>query len=82
MLKALSKVRTLEINPREEFTAAEMIKFKLAGSEGSSKLRDKVGAILGIGYGNVKTFVRRLNNYGVTREEFLEAVNNVTSGDS
>ena len=72
--KALSKVRTLEINPREEFTAAEMVALKLSGGEDSSRLRDKVGAALGIGYGNVKTFVRRLNNYGVTREEFLEAV--------
>ena len=80
--KALSKVRTLEINPREEFTAAEMIGFKLAGSANSSKLRDKVGAALGIGFGNVKTFVRRLNSYGVTREEFLEALRNVTPADS
>ena len=59
-----------------------MIRFKLAGGEDSSKLRDKVGAALGIGYGNVKTFVRRLNNYGVTRAEFLEALKNVTSSDS
>ena len=72
--KALSKVRTLEINPRAEFTAAEMVTFKLSGGADSSKLRDKVGAILGIGYGNVKTFVRRLNNYGITRAEFLEAL--------
>ena len=74
---ALAKVRTLEINPREEFTAAEMVALKLSGSEQSSKLRDKVGAALGIGYGNVKTFVRRLNNYGVTRAEFLTAIRNV-----
>jgi len=74
--RALSKVRTLEINPSEEFTAAEMIKFGLAGGANSSKLRDKIGAALGIGYGNVKTFVKRLNNYGVTRAEFIEAVNN------
>ena len=80
--KALSKVRTLEINPRKEFTAAEMIQFKLAGGEESSKLRDKIGAALGIGFGNVKTFVRRLNNYGVPREEFLEALKNVTPFDS
>lgn len=79
--KALSKVRTLEINPREEFTAAEMVEFKLAGGADSSKLRDKVGAALGIGYGNVKTFVRRLNNYGVTRAEFLEALKNISSED-
>ena len=75
--KALSKVRTLEINPREEFTAAEMVAFNLAGGTDSSKRRDKIGAALGIGYGNVKTFVRRLNNYGVTREEFLKAIVNL-----
>jgi len=80
--RALSKVRTLELNPREEFTAAEMVGLKLSGGADSSRLRDKVGAALGIGYGNVKTFVRRLNNYGVTREEFLEALKNVTPTDS
>lgn len=74
--RALSKVRTLELNPREEFTAAEMVGLKLAGSADSSKLRDKIGAALGIGYGNVKTFVRRLNNYGVTREELQKAMRN------
>lgn len=72
---ALSKVRTLELNPREEFTAAEMINYGLSGGVDSSKLRDKIGAILGIGYGNVKTFVKRLNSYGVTRAEFIAALN-------
>ncbi len=75
--KALSKVRTLEINPREEFTTAEMVALKLSGGADSSKLRDKIGAALGIGYGNVKTFVRRLNSYGVTREEFETAIKNL-----
>ena len=74
---ALAKVRTLEINSREEFTAAEMISYGLAGGVNSSQLRDKIGAILGIGYGNVKTFVKRLNSYGVTRAEFLTAINSV-----
>ena len=77
--RALSKVRTLQINPRAEFTTAEMVALKLAGGADSSKLRDKIGAILGIGYGNVKTFVRRLNNYGVTRAEFTAALKNILS---
>ena len=72
---ALSKVRTAEINPREEFTSAEMVNFGLSGGVESSSLRDKIGAKLGIGYGNVKTFVKRLNSYGVTRAEFLDAIN-------
>ena len=80
--RALSKVRTLEINPREEFTAAEMVQFGLAGGANSSTLRDKIGAALGIGYGNVKIFVKRLNNYGVTRAEFMEAFKNVAPVDS
>ena len=75
--KALSKVRTLELNFREEFTTAEMVALKLSGGVDSSKLRDKIGAALGIGYGNVKTFVKRLNNYGVTRKEFLTALKNI-----
>jgi ribonuclease M5 len=75
--KALAKVHTLNLNPRNEFNAAEMLKYGLSGGEESSKLRDKIGAALGIGYGNVKTFVNRLNSYGVTRAEFMEALKNV-----
>ena len=74
---ALAKVHTLEINPRNEFTANEMIKYNLSGGIESSKLRDKIGAELGIGYGNAKTFVRRLNNFGITRDEFLSALEKV-----
>ena len=73
--KALEKVHTVEQIPRNEFSAAEMISLGLSGGEKSSVLRDKIGAQLGIGYGNVKTFVRRLNSYGVTREEFNQALN-------
>ena len=79
---ALAKVHTLNLNPRTEFTAAEMLQYGLSGGAESSKLRDKIGAALGIGYGNVKTFVNRLNSYGVTRAEFLEALENVTPKNS
>ena len=79
---ALSKVHTLNLNPRTEFTAAEMLQYGLSGGEESSKLRDEIGAALGIGYGNVKTFVKRLNSYGVTRAEFMEALKNVAPENS
>ena len=78
---ALKKIHTLELNPHEEFSAAEMISFGLSGSEESSKLRDKIGAELGIGYGNVKTFVKRLNSYGISREEFLTALKKISEGE-
>ena len=34
-----------------------------------------LGAKLGIGYGNGKQFLYRLNHYGITRDAFKEAVN-------
>lgn len=80
--KALAKVHTLNLNPRAEFTAAEMIQYGLSGGVESAKLRDKIGAALGIGYGNLKTFVKRLNSYGVTRAEFMEALENVAPENS
>ena len=36
--------------------------------------RDKMAALLGIGYGNAKCFLQRLNTYGVTRAEFKSAL--------
>ena len=52
----------------------DLIRNNLIGNEDASYRRDKIGQILGIGYGNAKQFLSRLNNYGVTREEFIEKV--------
>lgn len=59
---------------RTTFTAEDLFATGLLSGEGAAARRDKVGAILGIGYGNAKTFLRRLNNYGITEEEFRKAV--------
>ena len=67
---ALEKVRTLDWNPTNEFTSADLIMNGLSGSNASSERRAVIGAKLGIGYANAKTFLTRLNHYGVTREEF------------
>ena len=72
--KALKKVRTMNINPVQTFTNSDMMKNQLNGSENSADRRMKLGAILGIGFANAKNFLKRLNNYGVTREEFNAAI--------
>ncbi|MBR2214958.1 MAG: ribonuclease M5 [Selenomonadaceae bacterium] len=72
--KALAKVRTLGWEATENFTAADLLRYGLSGGADSVTKRAKLGAILGLGYANAKTFLRRLNHYGVTREEFLSAV--------
>ena len=71
---ALEKVRTLDWNPTNEFTSADLIMNGLSGSNASSERRAVIAAKLGIGYATAKTFLTRLNHYGVTREEFEKAI--------
>ncbi|MGE5630154.1 MAG: ribonuclease M5 [Caulobacteraceae bacterium] len=72
ILKALSMARCVKDEVTITFTSEDMINYGLSGSSNSTKLRDRAGSILGIGYGNSKQFLNRLNRYGITREE-LEA---------
>lgn len=74
---ALSKVRFHEFEPRFEFSNRDLFVYRLSGSADASARRDKLGAILGIGYANAKQLLLRLNNYGVTREEFLAALSQI-----
>lgn len=72
--KALAKVRTLGWNPQVIFEGADLIKAGLSGNSDASSRRALLGAKLGIGYANAKTFLLRLNHYGVTRDEFIAAL--------
>lgn len=75
--KALEKVRTLNWEPSNEFTSTDLIMTGLSGGAAASERRDKLGAKLGIGYANAKTFLLRLNHYGVTRDEFEKALEEI-----
>ena len=72
--KALAKVRTMNWKPSDEFSATDLILNRLNGFAYSGVRRAELGAILGIGFANAKTFLRRLNNYGITRDEFNQAL--------
>ena len=75
--EALSKVKTVTINPEKIFTMNDLILNDLNGSENASENRAKIGKILGIGFATAKTFLHRLNNYGVTRSEFEECLKSI-----
>lgn len=70
---ALESVRE-ETENRNEFTMGEIYALCLVGDDEAQKRRDLLGKYLGIGYGNAKQFLKRLNNYGVSREEFEQAL--------
>jgi ribonuclease M5 len=70
---ALSKVKTEIAGERHVFDMNDLVSFGLTGNPDASYMRDLIGSELGIGYGNAKQFLNRLNKYGVTREEFIKA---------
>ncbi len=53
----------------------DLVRHGLSGMPDSAARRAIIGAKLGIGYGNGKQFLYRLNHYGITRDAFEEAVN-------
>lgn len=74
---ALEKTRCAVFEPAETFTASDLQAAGLSGSADAADRRAAVGAILGIGYGNAKQFLRRLNHYGISREEWDQALEEV-----
>lgn len=79
---ALTKVRCLEWQPGKEFNWADIMAAGLSGNVNAAARRALVGEKLGIGYANAKQFLYRLNNYGVTREEFSQAVENICQSEA
>ena len=60
----------------EVFTSDDMFRWGLSGSEGSSERRARLGNALGIGFANSKTFLQRLNRFGITRDEIEQELKN------
>lgn len=71
---ALAKARCQEWQPEAGFSLDDVRAAGLVGTPDAATRRAVAGEMLGIGYANAKTFLRRLNNYGVTRQEFTAAM--------
>ncbi len=74
IILALERARCELQTPRTEFDKGDLMREGLLGVTGATDRRDKLGKILGIGYGNAKQFLNRLNHYGVTREEWQDGL--------
>lgn len=77
ILAALSKVHKHEYQPETVFFYNDLYNNGLTGSDNAAERRDALGAELGIGYGNTKLFLYRLNSYGITREAFEAALKKI-----
>ncbi|MFL0266555.1 ribonuclease M5 [Candidatus Clostridium radicumherbarum] len=77
ILRALNLAKCEVKEKREEFNIQDLVFFKLTGDNKAKERRDALGKELGIGYCNSNQFLTRLNNYGITREEFIEAIKRI-----
>ena len=77
ILNALEKAKAETKEVVETFTQSDLVQNYLIIAKNAATRRDEVGKILGIGYGNAKTFLKRLNKYGITVEEFEEAIKRI-----
>ena len=74
IIEALEKARPIIVEKRQEFTKEDLVQLGLNGGPNSKAKREKIGNFLGIGYCNSKQFLNRLNNFGITKEELIEAM--------
>lgn len=72
--QALEGVRYTMTDERTEFTTEDLWAHGLTAGPGSKHRRARLGERLRIGIGNARQLLRRLNRYGVTREEFDDAL--------
>lgn len=78
ILKAIQQVRPTVIPPGEAtFTMDDLLVNGLAGQPFSALARERIGDALGIGTGNAKAFLRKLNALGITRSEWECALTTV-----
>ena len=74
---ALETVRTPMEAPANTFSMSDLMMHGLTGTEDAAARRARLGRRLGLGFANAKTFLRRLNTYGITREEFDSALKEI-----
>nr|WP_207729578.1 ribonuclease M5 [Clostridium chrysemydis] len=79
ILRALNEAKVTLEEKNEEYSMEDMFFFKLTADSKARERRLKLGKELGIGYGNAKQMVSRLNNYGINKDEFVEAMKKVES---
>jgi ribonuclease M5 len=72
--EALEKAHISSASVESPITPSDLFRWGLDGTEGAAKRRRAVGKKLGIGMAVSKTFLRRLNSFGISREEVETAL--------
>lgn len=78
IVTAISKAHAVTVNENTEtITMEDMRRLGLASGNGSADRRSKVADELGIGYGNCKAMLKKLNSFGISIEMLEEAADRI-----
>lgn len=77
IVNALKLAKCTITGRREEFSSADLSDNELIGCESSKERRTLLGDLLGLGYCNGKSLLKKLNLMGVSRKDFDEAIRKV-----
>ncbi len=81
IIKALKNAKPTLVDVNHTFSIKDMVDNGLTVGMDSTKKREKLGKILGIGSCNSKQFINRLNKFGISKEEFYDAIREMEMGD-
>lgn len=78
VLNALKEaVKFEETNSKGSITTADLYELKLLGDDNSSYLRKEVSEKLHLGFSNSKSFLKKVNLLGISKEKLKETIENV-----
>jgi ribonuclease M5 len=80
--EALEKAQCSFSKRENEFSMTDLVRDGLAGSGFAAERRKKLADIIGIGYANAKTTLKRLNTFGVERDDYEEAIRRINKQES
>ena len=76
--EALKKAKATFCDKEDLFDMQDLRDTGLTGQPDSAAKRAAAGKILGIGSGNSKAFLRKLNSFQITKEDFYGSISEIT----
>lgn len=75
--EALAHVYSMSEIQQSDITQEDLVEYGLVGGGTSKLLREQLGERLKIGYTNGKQLYKRLTMFQITRDEFIDAMENI-----
>lgn len=80
IIEALNKAKvSIDEDGNPIYTEQDLFDAGLTGNSDSKERRQALGKILGIGYGNSKVLLKKLNHFKISRKDFNEAISTINN---